>query len=251
MAQSHHGMPCWYELSTSNIADAQTFYANVLGWTVSDSGTPGMDYRIGRADDAMVAGMMQAGAGMPTGWTLYFTVDSCDKTAAEAAALGATVIVPPADIPNTGRFSILIDPQGAGFGLLQPLPGGMAGAFDQQKAGHGNWHEIITADPMAAFGFYQKLFGWTMTREMPMGPEMIYRIFACNGLEIGGTFAPSPAAPAYWKAYFGSASIQASVAAIPAHGGKILRGPDEVPGGSYSLQIEDNEGVRLALVGPM
>lgn len=63
---------------------------------------PGMDYRIGRAADAMVAGLMQAEAGMPTGWTLYFAVDNCDKTAAEAVALGANVIVPPADIPNTG-----------------------------------------------------------------------------------------------------------------------------------------------------
>ena len=245
-----HGLPCWYELSTSNIADAQTFYANVMGWTVSDSGTPGMDYRIGRAGDAMVAGMMQAGAGMPTGWTLYFAVDNCDKTAAEAVALGANVIVPPADIPNTGRFSILSDPQGAGFGILQPLPGGVGGAFDQQKTGHGNWHEIITADSMAALGFYQKLFGWSMTREMQMGPDMMYRIFACNGLEIGGTFAPSPPTPAFWKPYFGGPSANASMATVKSNGGTILHGPDEVPGGAFTLQIKDPQGVQLALVGP-
>lgn len=65
----------------------------------------------------------------------------------------------------------------------------MGGAFDQQKTGHGNWHEIISAEPMAALGFYQKLFGWSLSREMQMGPDMMYRIFACNGLEIGGTFA--------------------------------------------------------------
>jgi predicted enzyme related to lactoylglutathione lyase len=36
-----------------------------------------------------------------------------------AASLGASVIADPADIPGTGRFAVLIDPQGAAFALFQ------------------------------------------------------------------------------------------------------------------------------------
>lgn len=245
-----HGLPCWYELSAGDIAAAQAFYSAILNWTVTDSGTPGMDYRIASAGQAMVAGMMQAEAGQPLAWTTYFAVNDCDATAAQATSLGATVAMPPADIPDTGRFAVLIDPQGATFGLLQPLPGGMGGAFDQQKTGHGNWHEIVTADPQKALEFYSALFGWTPSREVQMGPDMLYRIFACNGLDIGGTFAPNPPAPAWWKVYFGAPSTKASQTAVPAAGGRVLHGPDEVPGGNYTLQIEDPQGVRLALTGP-
>ena len=245
---THHGAPCWYELSTSDIAAAQTFYAQIMGWQITDSGTPGMDYRLAKVGDTMVAGMMQ-GEGQPTAWTIYFAVDSTDDTFAQAIAKGATAIVPPADIPNTGRFALLLDPQGAAFGILQPLPGGQGGAFDQAKMGAGNWQEIICADPEAALAFYGALFGWTVTSSIPMGP-MTYHIFAWNGLDIGGAFAPDNATT-YWKPYFGTPSANAVLASVPAAGGTILHGPDEVPGGAWTVQITDPQGAPLALVGPL
>jgi predicted enzyme related to lactoylglutathione lyase len=34
--------------------------------------------------------------------------------------LGATVTVPPTDIPNVGRFAVWLDPQQATIAILQP-----------------------------------------------------------------------------------------------------------------------------------
>ena len=246
---THHGAPCWYELSTRDIAGSQTFYTAIMGWQIADSGTPGMDYRVAKVGDTMVAGMMIAESPQqPVSWMIYFAVDSADATFAAAVAAGASGIVPPADIPNTGRFAILLDPQGAAFGILQALPGGQGGAFDQQRMGAGNWNEIITADPDAAMAFYGALFGWTLSRNVDMG-GMMYQMFAWNGLDIGGAFA-LPGAPNHWKAYFGVPSAQAAVAAVTAAGGSVLRGPDEVPGGAFTVQIRDPQGAELALVGP-
>ena len=45
-----------------------------------------------------------------------------------------------------------------------------------------------------------------------------------------------------------AASTKACLADVPPHGGKILRRPDEVPGGVFTLQIEDPQGTHLALV---
>ena len=75
---------------------------------------------------------------MPPFWMIYFAVDDADKAAADIAAAGGRVHREPADIPGTGRFAVVGDPQGAGFGILQPEPmpdGGAGNAFDQQKAG--------------------------------------------------------------------------------------------------------------------
>ena len=247
---SIHGSPCWYELSTSDPSAAQGFYGAVMGWQIADSGMPGMDYRIAQTGATMVAGMMPTqGPDQPAAWMIYFAVDSADATFAAATAAGATAIVPPADIPNTGRFAILLDPQGAGFGILQPLPGGQGGAFDQQAMGTGNWNEIITADPEAALAFYGALFGWTLVRSVPMGPAP-YHIIGWNGLEIGGAFA-LPGAANQWKPYFGVPSAKAAMAAVAAAGGAVLRGPDEVPGGAWTVQITDPQGAALALVGPL
>ena len=246
-----HGMPCWYELATNDLAGAAAFYQAVLGWNWSDSGTPGMTYMLGKAKGDMVAGMMQATAPQPVAWQIYFAVDNCDATVAQAVALGAQVYAPPMDIPNTGRFAVLGDPQGATFAILQPQPmenGETSKAFDQQKPDHGSWHEVICPDPAAALAFYGKLFGWTLVRSEPMGPDMTYHIIARGALEIGGAFAMA-GAPPQWKPYFGMASAKASVAAVTAAGGRILHGPDEVPGNLVTLQIMDPQGATLALVG--
>ena len=247
-----HGLPCWYELGAKDLGKAQAFYAAVLGWTVADSGTPGMTYLIARASGAMVAGLMQTEGEQPQAWNIYFAVDDCDATVAAATGLGARVYVPPADIPNTGRFAILADPQGATFCVLQPLPmadGTGGSAFDLRKQGHGNWNELVTADPAAAMGFYGALFGWTLSRSMEMGPGMTYHMIAREGVDIGGTFA-APGAPPFWKPYFGVTSAKAAVEAVTAAGGRVMHGPDEIPDGSFTLQITDSEGVMLALVGP-
>ncbi len=246
-----HGLPCWYELATDDLTGAQAFYSAVLGWSFADSGTPGMTYMLAKAADVMIAGALTAQPPQPVAWSIYFAVDNADATVAEATALGGTVHVPPADIPNTGRFAILADPQGATFCILQPLPttdGSGGGAYDQMKMGHGNWHELITSDCAAAMAFYGKLFGWTISRSMEMGPDMTYHLIARAGLDLGGTFA-LPGTPPFWKPYFGVPSTKAAVVAVTSAGGTVLHGPDEVPGGAFTLQIKDPQGAMLALTG--
>lgn len=246
---SHHGMPCWYELASSDTAAAQQFYTAVLGWSWTNSNTPGMEYLMASTATGMVAGMMKVESPeQPVAWSFYTAVDDCDATAAKAQSLGAKLIVPPADIPGTGRFAVLIDPQGAGFAILQPLPGGQAGAFDQKQTGHGNWHDHASPDAKAAAAFYGALFGWTVSRSMPMGPTMTYHVFAANGQDIGGFFdQPGPAA---WCVYFGTSSAAATIAAITKAGGHVLHGPAEVPGGAFIVQAHDPQGARFAVVGP-
>jgi uncharacterized protein len=50
---------------------------------------------------------------MPSNWSSYVMVDNVDAAVEKAKGLGAQVYNPPTDIPNTGRFATLADPQGA------------------------------------------------------------------------------------------------------------------------------------------
>jgi hypothetical protein len=56
---------------------------------------------------------------VPPNWLVYFTVDDCDEKMRKATELGARTIAPPSDIPDTGRFAILQDPQGAAFAIIK------------------------------------------------------------------------------------------------------------------------------------
>jgi predicted enzyme related to lactoylglutathione lyase len=159
----------------------------------------------------------------------------------------------PADIPGTGRFAVVGDPQGAGFGILQPEPmegGGAGPAFDQAKAGHGNWNELMSSDPGAALRFYSGLLGWQKSKSIDMGETGTYQLFAHDGTDIGGMMglgnAPAPA----WLPYFGTTGVEEAIRRIEAGGGRLAHGPMEVPGGAFIAVAQDPQGAWFAVAGP-
>jgi predicted enzyme related to lactoylglutathione lyase len=56
-------------------------------------------------------------AHIPSYWMPYFQVTSVDASASKGKDLGGKVMVGPQDIPDAGRFAILVDPQGAMFAV--------------------------------------------------------------------------------------------------------------------------------------
>lgn len=109
----------WCELHTGDMARSKAFYSEVFGWGWGGSD----DYAEGQVAGRTVAGVMPRPADLPAEvpdhWQVYFGADDTDAATAKATELGATVVVPPMDIPGTGRFSVLSDPQGAIFALFK------------------------------------------------------------------------------------------------------------------------------------
>jgi predicted enzyme related to lactoylglutathione lyase len=58
----------------------------------------------------------------PSHWLHYVTVDSADAAADRAVSAGATVMLPPTDVPGGGRIAVLTDPQGAMFAVHANTP---------------------------------------------------------------------------------------------------------------------------------
>jgi predicted enzyme related to lactoylglutathione lyase len=121
---SEPGALCWSELTTRDMDAAEAFYTGLFGWTAKHSAaSAGMIYTEFSNQGQPGIGMMPIPAGMPAGvpsyWMPYFQVDDCDASAAKAKGLGAVLMVGPQDIPKTGRFAILNDPQGAMFAVFR------------------------------------------------------------------------------------------------------------------------------------
>jgi predicted enzyme related to lactoylglutathione lyase len=117
--------------------------------------------------------------------------------------------------------------------------------------GRPGWHELLTTDGDAAFGFYAGLFGWRKDTGHDMGPMGVYQLFNAGGDAIGGmmTKPASIPGPPFWTYYFNVAGIEPAIGRIEAGGGKIINGPMEVPGGAWIVQALDPQGVMFALVG--
>jgi len=112
----------WNELVTSD-PGATRFYADVTGLTAEsmDMGE-GQPYTVFKAGDAMVGGSTPPQMpGVPSHWHVYFGTDDADATAAKAAELGGSIVVPPFDTP-VGRIAVLSDPQGAMFSVIKNAP---------------------------------------------------------------------------------------------------------------------------------
>jgi predicted enzyme related to lactoylglutathione lyase len=114
------GAFCWNELDTRDTGKALDFYTALFGWKAK----PSKDYTEFTAPGAShpMGGMMQIAeewGPVPPNWLTYFAVSDADGTVARAQKLGGKVFMPPTDIPNTGRFAILQDPQGAIFAIIK------------------------------------------------------------------------------------------------------------------------------------
>lgn len=254
-----HGTPCWYELATTpgTLAEAKDFYEKVMGWTVEDAEMEGFDYRLAHADGDRVAGMMDMPADtpdMPPFWMLYVAVDDADKAVRDIKASGGRIHRDIQKIPGTGRFALQADPQGAAFGILEPAPmddpQAGANAFDQSRAGHGNWHELMSPDPAAGLAFYAGLFGWKPSQAMDMGEMGTYQLFSHHGTDIGGMQGQGNAPRPCWLVYFGVNGVTDAITRITENGGTVLHGPQEVPGGAFIAIAHDPQGASFAVVGP-
>lgn len=114
----------WTELSTPDEDAALAFYETVFGFThdTMDMGAQGTYYLLMK-DGALRAGLALSPEGTPPMWLPYVRVEDADASAALAASLGAQIGVPPTDVPDVGRFAMLIDPFGAALALMRAKPG--------------------------------------------------------------------------------------------------------------------------------
>jgi uncharacterized protein len=113
---------CWNELSTRDTNKAGDFYTGLFGWSKNVQQMGPMTYTSFMNGERPAGGMYEPPPEMgdvPPHWLVYFAVDDTDAKVKQAGELGGKTIAPPMDIPDTGRFAIIQDPQGAVFGIIK------------------------------------------------------------------------------------------------------------------------------------
>jgi uncharacterized protein len=245
-----HGQFVWYELSTPDVDAATRFYPRFTNW-----GTQKFDenYTMFTTGGAPIAGIFRLteemrAKGIPPNWMPYVEVNDVDASAAKAKSLGATITAGPDDIPGTGRFAVVQDPQGAVFGIYKSI--NQSNAWDGTNiVGRFSWHELMTTDYEKAAKFYNALFGWSKISEMDMGGGQMYYIYGQNGKMYGGMFT-TPAEMAgmhpFWLVYIHVKDVGKAVDTATKNGATVQRPQMDIPGGSIAI-LGDPQGAGFAV----
>ena len=90
-----HGRFIWYELMTTDMEAAKTFYAEVVGWGTQDASTLGIAYTLFTAGEASVSGLMDLSEdarklGLRPTWLGYVGVNDVDASADRIKQLGGS-----------------------------------------------------------------------------------------------------------------------------------------------------------------
>lgn len=122
---SDHGTFHWNELMTNDVEGAKAFYGASLGWTFNEFGGPDFVYWVCMAGDTPVGGIMPLEGTAPEGaspyWYSYIAVDDVDARVGAVKSAGGTVLREPFEIPMVGRIALILDPNGAGIGIITPV----------------------------------------------------------------------------------------------------------------------------------
>jgi predicted enzyme related to lactoylglutathione lyase len=132
--QRHHGADlvnepgafCWNELATRDVDAAKRFYGAVFGWDAETNAYGETSYTEWKLGGRSIGGMIQMNEqwpeDVPPHWMVYFATDDVDAATRRVEELGGKVSVPPTDTP-AGRFTVVNDPHGAVFSIIELATG--------------------------------------------------------------------------------------------------------------------------------
>ena len=114
----------WPELASADPERTAAFYTRLFGWKIKpETGIAEAQYGEWQHGGTSMGGLLahegRSVEGRAAALGMYVTVADCDERAARATQLGGKLYMPPTDIPNVGRFSVIADPQGATFNIIQ------------------------------------------------------------------------------------------------------------------------------------
>lgn len=249
-----HGIVGWTDVAVPDIEAGTSFYSSLFGWEAISAGpSDSMPYTMFTLDGKLVSGMgplsqEQIDAGQPPVWSSYIIVDDADTVFAAAVELGATPLMEPMQIMDSGKMAFIIDPAGASVGFWQS--GTHDGAEVFNEPGSITWNDLAVRDVEAAKTFYTSLLGWELG-EMPMGDDGMYWTFSNQGRMNGGAWDMSGMlpddVPAHWMAWFRVANCQETADQVASLGGTVLRPPSPT-GVGISAVVTDPFGAMFGII---
>lgn len=244
------GVPCWVDLSSTDLPASVDFYEELFGWRAEfdphpESGGYGRFLQGGR----LVAGIGPTfGERTPSVWNTYFATDDAEDTADRVKEAGGHVVIGPVQVFDEGTMAVFRDPAGADFMVWQP--GRHDGAQLVGEPVALCWTELDCRDVVEARAFYPAVFGWS-PRAVPVAGGAEYAEWLADGTPVAGLVPagerPSPQDEGSWLVFFAVPDCDRAAEMAEERGGRVLRGPADLPMGRYTV-LADPQGAVFAVL---
>ncbi|MFG2128779.1 VOC family protein [Streptomyces sp. NPDC048751] len=227
------GVPCWVDAQLPDVAAGERFYGELFGWTFKEAYGPSVWARL---DGEPVAALARKTDGrMPTVWTVYFATPDAEGLADRIWAAGGQVVTAPMPVGDLGVAALATDPEGAVFGLWQPLR--HTGFGRRHEPGTFAWAELYTRDTESANTFYGDLF-----HDALFGPGADPDF---GRAPVTGVFPAEM--PPHFLVHFRVEDCAAALGTVNRLGGRVQAGPFDTSYGTVGV-VTDNQGASFAVL---
>jgi uncharacterized protein len=190
-------------------------------------------------------------AHLPLQWMPHIQVADVAASAQRAVDLGGRVLM-----DGKGQWAVLLDPNGAAFGIVPVVPADAIPPADGAAAPMGRiaWLDLTVPDADAARDFYRQVVGWSVKDvEMEDGDARYadYGMVGAGGKTAAGVCharGMNAGLPSVWMIYLPVGDLAESLRRVDAEGGKVIRAIQGEDGGYFYAAVQDPVGACFALV---
>ncbi len=193
---------------------------------------------------------------LPLQWMPHIQVASVADSVKHALELGGSELMHGKDDDGNSQWAVLLDPNGAAFGLIPVVPADALPQSDDatQPVGRIAWLDLTVPNAAATRDFYKQVVNWSVQDvEMEAAGERYadYSMISEDKKSAAGVCharGMNQGLPPVWMIYLPVGDLAESIRRVQEEGGKIIketRGED----GQYSYAvIQDPVGAHLALM---
>lgn len=198
-------------------------------------------------------------ANLPLQWIPHIQVADVAASVERALELGGRVVMHAKGEDGSSQWAVLMDPNGAAFGLIPVVPKEHIPPLELDPADIGGigriaWLDLTVPDATKTREFYQQVIGWTpqdVEMEDGEGTYFDYNMLAEDGTPAAGICHARGAhadLPPVWLIYLPVGDLAESIRLVDEEGGKVLKAARDDDGNYTYVVIQDHVGVSLALI---
>ena len=200
-------------------------------------------------------------ADLPLQWMPHIQVADVAGSVERALDSGGTEIMHGKDGDGTSQWAVLLDPNGAAFGIIpvvsaEALPSADSSATPDAlaRAGRITWLDLTVPDAPATCDFYGKVVGWSVQDvelEGANGRDADHRLIGGDGIPAAGVRRArgvDPILPPIWIICLPVGDLAESLRRVREGAGSVVAVTQGTDGEPTHAVIQDPVGVYLSVV---
>lgn len=191
---------------------------------------------------------------LPLQWMPHIQVADVAVSAECALKLGGTELMHGKDDDGKSQWAVLLDPNGAAFGIIPIVADDAVPRDDMNRAGRIAWLDLTVIDASATSDFYRQVVGLsTQDVAMEEASERYtdYRLLGNDGCPVAGVRharGVNSGLPPIWIISLPVGDLAESLRRVEENDGKVIKVTEGSDGECTRAVIQDPVGAHLALV---